>query len=80
MRLCWMLAQMSDGEVLGDALDEIINSMVRAETIGPMIDPTLWIQKGKAMQEDLEIAEAVRNLRNVYRKLKGTHEKAKRDR
>lgn len=74
---CYLLATLADGELLGDTLDEMLNAMSSMDAIAPVLDPTLWINKSDAMHEDKEIVEAVRNLRNVYRKLKGKHEKAK---
>ena len=44
-------------------LEEMHNALSHALTIGPLIDPTLYIQKGRAAEEDLKIIDAVLSLK-----------------
>src|ERR1700674_4580087 len=39
-------------------LPKILQMIGRAETVGPMVDPTLWIKKHEAMGEDKKLLEA----------------------
>lgn len=50
-------------------LNDILNAIVRAETIGPMIDPTLWINKSQAMSEDKEVIKSALPLWKMARTL-----------
>ena len=50
-----MIAEMVKEMPLADA----VNAANRAETLGPLLDPTLSIQKRKALSEDKEMLEAL---------------------
>lgn len=50
------------GELGVGDLDEAIAAIKQAETLGPVLDPTLWRGKNAEMAEDLETLTAVRNL------------------
>lgn len=39
-------------------LPELLQAIDRADTVGPMLDPTLWIKKHGAMDEDKRLLEA----------------------
>ena len=39
-------------------LPEILAAISRAETIGPLVDPVLYIRKRKAMEQDKQLVEA----------------------
>lgn len=39
-------------------LPALLEAIAKAEAIGPILDPTLYRQKGKAMMEDREILRA----------------------
>ena len=66
---CWMLANLSENIPTGEMLSRI----AAADTIGPMIDPTLWMEKHKAMKEDKKIIEAIATLQSAFLKLKAAH-------
>lgn len=50
-------------------LPGMLTSIDRADSIGPLIDPTLWIKNSKAMREDREIIEAALPLWSLKEKL-----------
>ncbi len=52
-------------------LQKVLANIGTAESIGPILDPSLWIQKGGAMAEDKEAVEAAMPLWRLARKLKG---------
>jgi len=66
---CWLLAKMTE-EI---PTSEMLSLMSAADTIGPMLDPTMWMQKADAMAEDRKIVEAVAVLRAAFVKLKEAH-------
>lgn len=39
-------------------LPEILAAISRAETLGPIVDPTLYIRKHKSMEQDKRLVEA----------------------
>lgn len=51
-------------------LDEMLAAIERAETTGPILDPTLWREKGRAMREDKALLEAARPLWKAGRKFR----------
>lgn len=50
--------------------EEILNSMSRADSIGPILNPTLWSQKHEAMENDGAIVRAALPLIAIARKLR----------
>lgn len=50
-------------------IPDLIRKINRAETVGPMLDPTLWIRKNKAMDEDKEMLKAALPLHQLGKKL-----------
>lgn len=46
-------------------LAEMLEGISRAEAIGPMLDPTLYREKSKAMEEDRRALEAAQALAGV---------------
>lgn len=55
-------------------IPELLAAIERAEAMGPILDPTLWVAKNRAMQEDKELLLAALPLRNIAEVL---HEKNK---
>ena len=45
-------------------LDEAIQAADLAETTGPILDPTLYRQKRRALSQDLQVMRILRNCRN----------------
>lgn len=66
LRMCWLMAIAADKT----PTDLMLTKIAAADTIGPMLDPTLWIQKQEQMQQDKEIIEAVNHLRSVFQKMR----------
>lgn len=50
-------------------LPAILESIERADIVGPMIDPTLWREKHKAMDQDREILRAALDLHAIGKQL-----------
>jgi len=50
-------------------LDEMIAAIDRAETLGPIVDPTLWKDKRQSMAEDRAVLEAALPLWRMGREL-----------
>ncbi len=44
-------------------LPKLLEAIERADTVGPMFHPTLWMQKSKAMHEDRDLLRAALPLR-----------------
>lgn len=63
LRSCYDLAIMANALDLGK-LNEAVNMADRAEAIGPIVDPTLHKEKGKALSEDIKLLKLVRNFRS----------------
>lgn len=66
---CWLLASLSEDI----PTSEMLRLISAAETIGPMIDLTMWIDRSSAMTEDKKIIEAVATLGAAFLKLKAEH-------
>lgn len=43
-------------------VDEMLRAIDRADSLGPILDPTLWITRNKAMQEDAALLRAAHPL------------------
>jgi hypothetical protein len=56
------------GLVLGMDLDGFVARIDRAQTLTPILDPTLWMRGAEKLREVREIAEAVRDLQCVARR------------
>lgn len=54
VRACALLA----GLLLMHDLPGLLRAIERADAIGPLVDPTLWRDKGAAMLQDKELLEA----------------------
>lgn len=50
-------------------LDGVLRRIANAETMGPLLDPTLYREKGQAMREDKEVVEAALPLCRLAAKL-----------
>jgi hypothetical protein len=50
-------------------LTDLIAAGGRANSIGPLLDPTLWIRKHKAMSEDLALFQAAHPLWEFARQM-----------
>lgn len=57
-----------------DDLPQLIQDIDRADAIGPLLNPTLWIGKNKAMGEDREMFEAALPLYRLGLKLRERRE------
>lgn len=51
-------------------LDQVLGAMGRAEGMGPVLDPTLYKDKIKALLEDREVVEAVIPIWHLAQRLK----------
>lgn len=49
----------------------MLRAIDRADTMGPILDPTLWRDKHKAMEEDKKTLEAALPLWQLGQKLQG---------
>ena len=47
---------------------KLIADINTADAIGPMVDPTLWMQKGQAMLEDKEVFAAAQKFLSTWEK------------
>lgn len=47
----------------------LVRAIEHTDTMGPMLDPTLWMKKGKAMREDREMLMAAQPLHALGIKL-----------
>ncbi len=47
-------------------LDEFIAAAEKADVVGPFVDPTLWMKGHDKLGDVLDIARALRNLKNIY--------------
>jgi hypothetical protein len=56
------------GLVLGMDLDGFLERIDRAETLTPILNPTLWMRGAEKLREVREIAEAVRDVQKVARR------------
>lgn len=56
--MCAQILLMHDIRGMLDAID-------KADAVGPLLDPTLWIKKNQAMAEDRKILLAALPLRNL---------------
>lgn len=52
-------------------LPDVLNAMSRAETLGPILDPTLYREKSDDMAADRELVEAALPLWRLARKRAG---------
>jgi hypothetical protein len=52
-------------------LAEFLDAINRAETLGPIVDPTLYRQASGTMHEIKTCAQALREAQQYYRKWKG---------
>lgn len=48
--------------LLAHDLDEMLAAIAKADALAPILDPTLYRDKAKAMHEDRELLEAARPL------------------
>ena len=50
-------------------IPQLLRNIERADAVGPILDPTLWREKQKAMDEDREVLKAANHLREIGLKL-----------
>ena len=50
-------------------LDELERGIDLAETVGPFADPTLWMQKSRALSEDKSVVEILARAKRALDKL-----------
>jgi len=55
-------------------VDEMLRMIDRADSLGPILNPTLWIQRNKAMHEDAEMLRAAQPLIAYARTLRAAGE------
>ena len=55
--------------VKGLPLDEFIAAIDRADTVGPIVDPTPWMRGNKEMMKIRELAAGLRNFQIVVNKI-----------
>lgn len=61
VRTCYLAAKM----LAQHDLKHVIAAINRAETVGPIVDPTLYREKSGHMAEDKRVVEAALALRNI---------------
>jgi hypothetical protein len=49
-------------------IPELLTAIERGHAFGPILDPTLYRDKAKAMNEDKELLQAANHLRELYLK------------
>lgn len=57
-------------------IPELLDDIARAEAIGPLLDPALWIKKGDKMREDAELLRAALPLHEFAQKLTAMRQEA----
>ena len=62
LKSLWALAQLVDEA----PLDEMIAAAARADTVGALLDPTLYRVKAEALREDLEMLRALRAMQQRH--------------
>lgn len=50
-------------------IDKLLEAIERADSIGPILDPSLWMKKRDAMNDDREVLRAARKLAEIGRHL-----------
>lgn len=50
-------------------IPQLLRDIEHADAVGPILNPTLWMQKHGAMNEDREVLRAALALRNIGVKL-----------
>jgi hypothetical protein len=56
------IAELVEATLPIERLDAFIERIERAETMGPVLDPTLWIRAGKTMAKIKAVAIELRSL------------------
>lgn len=64
---------------LSSQIDEYAERIAHSDSIGPILDPTLWRDNHKKFDEDKRIFETARNMRDVFLKIKSENEIIKHD-
>jgi len=54
----------------------VLQAIANADAIGPIFNPTLWMEKHRAMDENKELLEAALPLWRMAQKLKSMEKKA----
>lgn len=60
----------SAGVLAQHGIDSAIRSIDLADSVGPIVDPSLWMKKRGAMGEDRELLLAARKLAELGRRMK----------
>ena len=55
-------------------VEEMVDMISRSEAIVPLLDPTLFKEKGKAAAEDKELLQAVAALKARFLKMEASHQ------
>lgn len=58
-----LTAKLCANMLIAHDLSGLLAAIERADAIGPLLDPTLWRDKQKAMEEDAELLRAALKLR-----------------
>lgn len=53
------------GSLLGLPIDELLADIERSETLGPILDPTLYLRADKTLRQIKRLAVAARELQRV---------------
>jgi hypothetical protein len=62
----WAMAQLLEEA----PLPEMLAAAERADSIGPLVDPTLYREKGRALAEDIEMLDALRHVQVVVQRIR----------
>jgi len=61
----WAMANL----IANAPLAEMLAAAERAETLGPIVDPTLYRERARALSEDLALLRAFRAVQDVLREM-----------
>jgi tRNA U34 5-methylaminomethyl-2-thiouridine-forming methyltransferase MnmC len=65
LRTCVLAARL----LAGHDIPKLLSDIEHADSFGPVLDPTLWRAKHKAMSEDREVFEAALALRAIGQRM-----------
>lgn len=71
LQFAWVVA----GWVSRMPAAEMLEAAERADAVGPLLDPTLYIEKGKALAGDIALLRALVELKNAIGKIPGANQR-----
>lgn len=55
--------------VRGLKIAQVLNAMNRAESVAPIVDPTLWLRASRSLQQQRKIVEAALRFQRVVKEV-----------